>query len=285
MLSFKKVEDIQKYLAEMKHKRRSIGFIPTMGALHSGHLSLIERAKSETSCVVVSIFVNPTQFNDVADLEKYPRTITNDILKLTQVDTDILFLPPVHEVYPKNLETKLSLDFGTLATVMEGEFRPGHFDGMAEVVNRLLEIVQPDKIYMGQKDFQQATIVRNMLKQTDSNTELIMCPIVRETDGLAMSSRNVRLTDEDRLNAPMISKFLTEIVNNAETISFEILKTNFRKKINSLPNFKLEYIEIVDGITLQTVEKYTDSDYIVVCMATWVGEIRLIDNFILKNTD
>ncbi len=282
MLNFKKVEDLQQYLEDVKQKRRSIGFIPTMGALHDGHLSLIKRAKEETSCVVVCIFVNPTQFNDTADLDKYPRTIANDILQLTSVETDVLFFPDVEEVYPKGLNTKLELDFGQLATVMEGEFRPGHFDGMAQVVNRLLEIVKPNKLFMGQKDFQQAAIVRSMLKQTESNTELIICPIVREMDGLAMSSRNVRLTTENRKNAPKISKLLIELGTKIKRENFDKLKEEFAKEINSLPEFKLEYIDIVDGITLQSVDAYDDSDFIVVCIATWAGKIRLIDNYILK---
>ena len=208
MILFKKVEHLQLFIASQKQKKQKVGFVPTMGALHNGHLSLIRQAKDENNLVVCSIFVNPTQFNDASDLEKYPRTASKDIQLLTSVSCDVLFMPPVEEVYPKGLNTTLELDFGELATVMEGKFRPGHFDGMAQVVNRLLNIVLPHNLYMGQKDFQQLTIVRSMLKQIGSDINLVMCPIVREEDGLAMSSRNVRLTSKHRELALILSQTL-----------------------------------------------------------------------------
>ncbi len=282
MFLFKKVADLQKYVDTKRAEGQIIGFVPTMGALHDGHLSLIEQSKQQSDLTVCSIFVNPTQFNDKKDLDKYPRTIGNDIDLLTSKDTDVLFLPPVGEVYPAGLDTSLTLDFGGLEKVMEGEFRPGHFDGMAQVVWRLLNIVAPDKLFMGQKDFQQLTIVRNMLKQLQSDVELIMCPIVREEDGLAMSSRNVRLPDSHRAAAPILNKILLKAKAMMGEKSPEEISKWAMEELQQ-PDFKPEYVEIIDGIDLQKVDNFEDSDFIVACMAVWVGEVRLIDNLIFKS--
>ncbi|MEM1320921.1 MAG: pantoate--beta-alanine ligase [Bacteroidota bacterium] len=281
MYLFKKVSDLQHHLHQLRAGGRKIGFAPTMGALHQGHLSLIRRAAAENDCTVCSIFVNPTQFNDAADLEKYPRTAANDIHLLTSKGNNVLFMPPVEEVYPPDLDTKISFSFGPLAAVMEGAHRPGHFEGMAQVVKRLLDIVQPDGLYMGQKDFQQLAIVRSMLKQLGSGIDLVMCPIIREEDGLAMSSRNVRLDPALRPQAALLSQTLqkTKALQDQQSpaeISAAALNTLTR------PGFRPEYFEIVDGRSLQRLHRFEETDFAVACTAVWVGEVRLIDNLILK---
>lgn len=282
MILFKKEYQIQNYLDALKLDKKSIGIVPTMGALHDGHLSLIRKAKEENDCVVCSIFVNPTQFNAVADLEKYPRTAAKDIELLASVDTDILLMPSVEEVYPEGLDTTLKLDFGKLATTMEGEFRPGHFDGMAQVVNRFLNMVQPNSLYMGQKDFQQITIVRNMLTQLESKVKLVMCPIMRYEDGLAMSSRNVRLTPENRNLAVKISQTLSEVKKLVGNKTPKEVKSWAMQEL-SIPEFKPEYFEIVDGITLQPIDEFNETNFAVACTAVWAGDVRLIDNMVLKS--
>jgi pantoate--beta-alanine ligase len=281
MILFKKEHLLQNYLISLKLDKKSIGLIPTMGALHDGHLSLIQKAKEENDCVVCSIFVNPTQFNETADLEKYPRTAAKDIELLTSVGTDILLMPPVEEVYPKELDTTLQLDFGKLATLMEGEFRPGHFDGMAQVVNRLSNMVQPDSLYMGQKDFQQITIVRSMLTQLKSEIKLVMCPIKREENGLAMSSRNVRLTPENRTLAVKVSQTLLGVKQMIDEKTPKEVKDWAMKEL-SIPEFRLEYFEVVDGVSLKPIDDFSETNFAVACTAVWAGEVRLIDNMVLK---
>lgn len=281
MLVFKKVAELQQWLNEARKSGKKVGFAPTMGALHEGHLSLVHAAKSECDLAVVSIFVNPTQFNDPSDLEKYPRMPEKDIALLISADCDVLFMPPVEEVYPPGLELGVVLDFGALDQVMEGEFRPGHFLGMATVVKRLLDIVEPHCLYMGQKDFQQFTIVQDMLHQLGSDIQLRRCPTTREADGLAMSSRNLRLSPELRRSAPEIYRSMqaakTELEHepaaNVQERALERLKT---------VGLQPEYFDIVDGATLLPVEHYTDSDFIVICVAAWAGEVRLIDNLVVK---
>lgn len=282
MILFKKGHQLQNYLATLKSDKKSIGLVPTMGALHEGHLSLIQKAKEENDCVVCSIFVNPTQFNETTDLEKYPRTAAKDIELLTSVGTDVLLMPPVEEVYPKGLNTTLELDFGELATLMEGEFRPGHFDGMAQVVNRLSNMVQPDSLYMGQKDFQQITIVRSMLTQLKSEIKLVMCPIKREENGLAMSSRNVRLTPENRTLAVKVSQTLLGAKKMIGEKTPKEVKGWAMKEL-SISEFKPEYFEVVDGISLQPIDDFSETNFAVACTAVWAGEVRLIDNMVLKS--
>ena len=282
MILFKKEHQLQYYLNTLRLNKKSIGLIPTMGALHEGHLSLIRKAKEENDCVVCSVFVNPTQFNNDADLEKYPRTEANDIELLTSIDTDIIFMPSVEEVYPKELNTTLELDFGELATTMEGEFRPGHFDGMAQVVNRFLNMVQPHSLYMGQKDFQQITIVRNMLIQLGSEVRLVMCPILRQDNGLAMSSRNVRLTPENRALAVKVFQTLSAAKNLIDKKTPKEIEEWAMQELN-IPKFRPEYFSIVDGITLQLIEDFGKTNSAVACTAVWAGDVRLIDNMILKS--
>jgi pantoate--beta-alanine ligase len=282
MLLFKKVYDLQKYLTALKAKGNQVGFVPTMGALHRGHISLINRSKADNEVTVASIFVNPTQFNDPKDLAKYPRTPERDMEMLIESGCDILFMPSPEEVYPNGTAPFQKFNFGKLDRVLEGTFRPGHFDGMAQVVNRLLEIVKPNKLYMGQKDFQQVSIVASMLQQTKLKTELVMCAIMREEDGLAMSSRNVRLALEDRAAAPLIHKTLKEASEMVGEFSPSEIQRMTVQKLRAEPHFRLEYFEIVDGRTLLPIQLFEDTDFAVALTALWVGEVRLIDNMILK---
>ncbi len=287
MIIFKKVADLRQWLAS---QTSPIGFAPTMGALHEGHLELIRMAKREGCLAVASIFVNPTQFNDPKDLEKYPRTAEKDTALLLTAQCDVLFMPPVEEVYPPGQDLTIDLDFKQLDKVMEGEFRPGHFKGMATVVNRLLDIVRPDKLYMGQKDFQQLSIVRDMIRQLALPVELVMCPTVREPDGLAMSSRNVRLSPEMRAAAPVIHETLqwAKTALKQDLPVTEIKKEAFQRLSGA--GLRPEYFEIVDGVSLEAIPPkgalvFLDGQGtrgpIVACTAVFAGEVRLIDNFVL----
>jgi pantoate--beta-alanine ligase len=282
MFIFKKVADLQAWLNAQRAKGKRIGFAPTMGALHDGHLELIRLAKRDGCLAVASIFVNPTQFNDPKDLEKYPRTPEKDAALLISADCDVLFMPPVEEVYPPGLDVTIDLDFRQLDKVMEGEFRPGHFKGMATVVHRLLDIVQPQRLYMGQKDFQQLSIVRDMIRQLNLPVELVMCPTRREADGLAMSSRNVRLTPEMRAAAPVIFQTLSWAKTAMEKgqPAAEIQAEAMQKLADS--GLRPEYFDMVDGVSLLPVKGWDNSDFIVACVAAFAGEVRLIDNLVLK---
>lgn len=278
MLIFKKVADLQRWIS---NQQTPIGFAPTMGALHDGHLELIRMAKRDGCLAVASIFVNPTQFNDPKDLEKYPRTPEKDAALLISADCDALFIPPVPEVYPPGENLTINLDFNQLDKVMEGEFRPGHFKGMATVVHRLLDIVRPQRLYMGQKDYQQLSIVRDMIAQLQMDVELIMCPTVRETDGLAMSSRNVRLSPAMRAAAPAIYQTLqwakTALSTGQPAQAIQAAAMETLSKADMRP----EYFEIVDGVTLLNVTDKNSSNFIVACTAAFAGEVRLIDNIVL----
>lgn len=284
MLLFKRVSDLQKHLNSLKNKGLNIGFVPTMGALHRGHISLIDRSRADCDVTVASIFVNPTQFNNVTDLEKYPRTAERDIEMLAESGCDILFMPDVSEVYPNGMTPSVKFNFGKLDRVLEGVFRPGHFEGMAQVVHRLLEITHPNRLYMGQKDFQQAAIVGRMLELMKSETQLVACPIQREPDGLAMSSRNARITPEDRSKVALIYQTLAEAADRVGEYNPSDVQRLALTKLKSEPTFKVEYFEIVDGRTLLPIQLFEDTDYAVALVAVWVGEVRLIDNMILKQT-
>jgi len=268
MYIFKKVADIQEFIATERKKGLKVGFVPTMGALHMGHIS--------------SIFVNPTQFDNADDLQKYARNLPKDAEMLGRAKVEVLFAPSVQEIYPPGLETEVNLKFGGLTKVMEGRFREGHFEGMVQVVNRLLDIVKPDSLYMGQKDFQQAAIVNNMLVQQESNIKLVICPIIREAHGLAMSSRNERLESEDRQKAKAIQEALLQLKENISSKDLETLKKEAVAHLVAV-GFKPDYLEIVDGDSLQHITKYEDSKYIVACVAAYMKDVRLIDNMILRN--
>lgn len=279
MLIFKKVNDLQAWISSLETQ---VGFAPTMGALHEGHLELIRMAKRDGCVAVASIFVNPTQFNDPKDLEKYPRTPEKDAALLITAGCDALFIPTVEEVYPPGEDFTINLDFKQLDKVMEGEFRPGHFKGMATVVHRLLDIVRPQRLYMGQKDYQQLSIVRDMIAQLQMDVELLMCPTVREADGLAMSSRNVRLSAEMRATAPVIYQTLqwakTALAEGQPAP--EIQQEALQKLSNA--GLRPEYFEIVDGVTLLNISAKNTSNFIVACTAAFAGDVRLIDNIVLQ---
>lgn len=272
---------LEKALAQFRKQGSTIGFVPTMGALHEGHLSLIRQALKKNDVVVCSIFVNPTQFNNATDLAKYPRTPQKDRVMLEKAGCTILYAPSVEEVYPENLETAVNFSFKGLDKMMEGKFRPGHFKGMAQVVKRLLDLVQPDDLYMGQKDFQQFTIVAHMLKTLKMKTKLVVCPILREENGLAMSSRNERLRPDLRSRAALIYKTLKAAKSKLKTMDLREIEKWALQKMR-VPDFTPEYFSIVDGYTLKPVENTADHDYIVACTAVWAGDVRLIDNMIFK---
>ena len=271
-----KTDELKKVIAEYRSNGKSVGLVPTMGALHDGHISLVKRCLNENECCVVSIFVNPTQFNDKNDLKHYPRTPKEDCELLESVGCTIVFAPEVEEMYPEE-DTRI-FNLGSVAEVMEGKFRPGHFNGVAQIVSKLFYAVEPDKAYFGEKDFQQIAVIRAMENEIKTGVEIIDVPIVRESDGLAMSSRNRRLTENQRKNAPKIwetlSKSYTFAQNHSvkETIDFVV------STLNDIPEFKVEYYEIVDADTLQPISDWNSTRRAVGCIATFCGEIRLIDN-------
>lgn len=276
-------EQLTSAVTRLKLEGKTIGFVPTMGSLHPGHLSLVEEAHKNTDVVVVSIFVNPNQFNNPDDLKNYPRDLDKDIKLLKATDCELLFVPSVKDIYPE--EDNRIFDFGQVDKVMEGRFRPGHFNGVAQVVSRLFEIVKPDKAFFGLKDFQQIAVIKQMVKQLDLGVEIVACPIVRESDGLAMSSRNLLLQPGDRKKAPIIAQTLFDSCNFVQNHSVEETQNFVIDAINGEKSFKIEYFEIVDGETLQSVENWKDSRYIIGCIAVFAGEVRLIDNVIYKNSE
>lgn len=276
MQLYSTIHDLQRALSKDRNAGKSIGFVPTMGALHQGHLELVKRSVSENGVTVVSIFVNPTQFNDSNDLLKYPRTLEADCDLLRSAACTCVFAPEAKEIYPE--PDIRQFEFGNLVTGMEGRFRPGHFNGVAQVVSRLFDIVKPDKAYFGEKDFQQLAIVRELVRQLDLKVQIIPYPIVREKDGLAMSSRNSRLNKNQRKQAVVISKTLFESREMWKKYSVPDLKQWVIDRINVSPELQVEYFEIVNRFTLQPVEKWEDTDYPVGCIAVFAGEVRLIDN-------
>jgi len=282
MITFDNVQKFQSKIAELKKQGKTIGFAPTMGALHNGHIALMDASNKENDITVCSIFVNPTQFNEASDLEKYPRTLEADQKLLKKNGVDIVLAPPVDEVYPKNLNTNLKIDFDGLDKEMEGEFRPGHFEGVAQVVKRLLDIVQPDALYMGQKDFQQFTLINFMIDHLNIPTQLRVIPIFREESGLAMSSRNVRLTPKHKDQAAIIHKTLKAVKRKKYHASSEELEAYALKRLSKIEGFKPEYFTIADARTLRSIKDVKDSDYVVACTAVWAGEVRLIDNMVLR---
>lgn len=255
---------------------KKIGLVPTMGALHSGHGSLVEQAVAENEVVVVTIFVNPTQFNDSADLLKYPRTLEADCALLEQVGATIVFAPSVEEVYPAP-DTRL-FSYPPLDSVMEGAFRPGHFNGVCQVVSKLFSMVNPDRAYFGEKDFQQLAVIREMTKQLQLPIQIVGCPIVREEDGLAMSSRNMRLSAKEREYALEISRTLFKSCNFATTHTVEETKHFVEEAIGQATGLTLEYFELVDGYTLQPIESWDEATLVVGCITAFCGDVRLIDN-------
>lgn len=278
MILLHTIKDLKNLLQNFKTEGKKIGFVPTMGALHAGHLSLVDNSVKENDTTVVSIFVNPTQFNDKADLEKYPRTLDADCELLNKNKVDIVFAPSVEEIYPEP-DTRV-FDFGNIDKVMEGAHRPGHFNGVAQVVSRLFDIVEPDNAYFGEKDFQQIAVIKDMVRQLATPLKIVTVPIVREDSGLALSSRNQRLSVEQKQNATNIYKNLTESkeakLSVKETIDF--VSTN----INNIEGLTVEYFDIVDGNSLKSINSWDDTSYAVGCIAVFCGEVRLIDNITYK---
>lgn len=260
--------------------RSGIGFVPTMGALHAGHRSLVERARRECATVVVSVFVNPTQFNDKTDLKNYPRTPEADLRLLEEVGADYVFMPSVEEVYPEP-DTR-TFDFGMIDKVMEGATRPGHFNGVAQVVSRLFDLVKPAKAYFGEKDFQQIAVIREMVRQLRIPVEIIPCPIVRGEDGLALSSRNTLLDTDHRTAAPYIYKVLMAAVEKSHQTTPDQLAAWVTAQVESNPLLKVIYFQVVDAATMQQVRTWEESPAIQGCIAVQAGDIRLIDNIKLR---
>ncbi|MBE6342317.1 MAG: pantoate--beta-alanine ligase [Lentimicrobiaceae bacterium] len=270
------IVDIQRFVEEKHNLGLKVGFVPTMGALHEGHISLINRAKKENDIVVCSVFVNPIQFNNPADLEKYPRTPEKDITKLEQAGCDAVFMPTADEMYPNKVEDHY--DFGEIEHVMEGACRPGHFNGVAIVVRKLFEIVNPNKAYFGEKDFQQLAIIKKMVRDLNMNLEIVPCPIVRENDGLAMSSRNVRLNEAERAIAPKIFATLNDAISKKDALSPSEMKKYTLDKYAEIKEFDVEYVEITDEINLKSLENWNECDHARIFVALQLGPVRLIDN-------
>jgi pantoate--beta-alanine ligase len=268
--------ELKMVLDEVRSQGLTVGFVPTMGALHSGHISLVDQAGQQTDFVVVSIFVNPTQFNDPKDLERYPRTLENDMMLLEPSACRLVFAPSVLEMYPET-DTR-TFDFGPVERVMEGVHRPGHFNGVAQIVSKLFEAVEPNKAFFGLKDFQQLVIIKNMVKQLNMNIVIVPCAIVRETDGLAMSSRNMLLEPEQRANAPLISKTLLKALELKGQMTVDELRKWVVETIDQNPYLETEYFEIVDDEQLQPVSNWDEKSNKVGCITVHCGKVRLIDN-------
>ena len=276
----KTVIELKERLKTHRDSGKTIGFVPTMGALHKGHGVLVRHSVKGNDITVVSIFVNPTQFNNSDDLDLYPRTPEKDYDLLNGLGVDIVFYPSVREIYPK--PDNRVFDFGGLDKVLEGEYRPGHFNGVAQVVSKLFNIVLPDKAYFGEKDFQQLAIVKQMVKQLNMTVEIIGIPIVREQSGLAMSSRNQRLTEEEKVTASAIYRVLKESVSMITEYSPEIISSRVVEELNSIAGLRVEYFSIVDSVSLETVTSWNSAESIVGCIAVFCGEVRLIDNIRYK---
>ncbi len=277
---------METFVANAHKKGQSIGFVPTMGALHAGHISLVEGAVAENDVTVVSVFVNPTQFNNPDDLATYPRDEESDFKLLAQAGISVAFAPQVDEIYPGGVENrhKKTFNLGFASSVMEGKYRPGHFQGVAEVVSRLFGIVRPTRAYFGEKDFQQIAVIRNMVETEGINVEIVPCPIKRGDDGLALSSRNALLTPAQRNVAPEIHRALAQSVQYAKDHSVKATHDTVVEQINAVPDMQVEYFEIVDGRTLLPVEEWSESPWVVGCITVYCGKVRLIDNICYKKT-
>lgn len=283
MQVFHKIVELQNKLFEDRKNGKSVGLVPTMGALHEGHASLVKKSVKDNDVTVVSVFVNPTQFNDPKDLSSYPRDIKADCKLLEEVGADYVFTPSVEEMYPTP-DTR-HFEFPPISTVMEGAHRPGHFNGVCQVVSRLFYITRPDKAYFGEKDWQQIAVVKAMVRSLNLNVKIVECPIIRDTDGLARSSRNALLSADEREIAPNIFKALKESIEYSKKHNINETHDYVVEKINSVNGLEVEYFEIVDGNTLQKVSDWNDSDYIVGCITVYCGKrpVRLIDHIKYKS--
>lgn len=270
------VNELKSAVGALKAEGRSVGFVPTMGALHDGHISLINRARADNDIVVVSVFVNPTQFNNPDDLRTYPRTEEADCARLRDAGVDVAFLPSVEEMYPEP-DTRV-FDLGPVAEVMEGAMRPGHFNGVAQVVSRLFAMVEPDRAYFGEKDFQQIAVIRRMVELEGFDIDIVACPIKREADGLALSSRNVRLTPHQREVAPNIHRILEESRDYYLTLSVDEVRHKVIDAINAYPEMEVEYYDIVNAADMQPITEWSQCADAVGCITVYLGDVRLIDN-------
>ena len=282
MKLYRKIVELQNDLFEARKDGKSVGLVPTMGALHEGHASLIRKSAAENDVTVVSVFLNPTQFNDPADLERYPRNLEADCELIEQAGGTVVFAPSVSEMYPA--EDTRHFDFPPVSTVMEGAKRPGHFNGVCQVVSRLFYIVRPDRAYFGEKDWQQIAVIKCLVKYLGLNIRIVECPIIRDEDGLAKSSRNTLLAADERAIAPNIYKVLRESVKWANTLDVKAVHDRVVSEINAIEGLEVEYFSIVDGNTLQDVQSWNDSKYIVGCITVYCGKtpIRLIDHIKYK---
>lgn len=278
MKIIRSAKEVVEYLQKIRASKQFIGFVPTMGALHDGHLALVKRAKQETDFVVVSVFVNPTQFNNASDFEKYPDQIDKDLDLLSAAGVDCAFVPTVDQLYPQ--KSLLKFDFGYLEHIMEGKFRPGHFNGVATVVSKFFNFVSPDKAYFGQKDIQQVAVIKAMVVALSFQLELVVVPTLREESGLAMSSRNQRLTSAQFDQASVIYKVLTRLKNQLlEGGDFNSLQQKESCELEQKGGFKVEYLELVDASTLENVVVVESGEY-AICIAAYLGDVRLIDNLV-----
>ncbi|HTB24352.1 MAG TPA: pantoate--beta-alanine ligase [Puia sp.] len=281
MILFKKSEDLRKWLTGQKNKGDRTGFVPTMGALHEGHISLVEACRSQTDLCICSIFVNPAQFNDRNDFEKYPVSLEKDIEMLAKAGTDLIFVPSVHEIYPKGDTGLETYNLGYLETILEGHYRPGHFQGVCQVMSRLLDIVRPEYLFMGQKDFQQCLVVKRLISLLSLTVEFRTVPTVREEDGLALSSRNRRLTAEQRRYAPAIFqalKYIRDSLHSGDTSQ----AVEAARQILDAAHFKTDYISISNAEDLQPVQVFDGKVKTLALIAAFQGEVRLIDNMLLN---
>lgn len=280
MLIFHKISDLKQHLADLRAKGKKIGFVPTMGALHQGHISLVTISKQQTDITVCSIFVNPTQFNNPEDLKHYPRTPESDSKLLESAGCDILYMPEVKDIYPENDTRKFT--FGYLDTILEGATRPGHFNGVGQVVSILLEGIQPDKAFFGSKDYQQVMVVKSLVKQLNLPVEIVPCPILREADGLAMSSRNMRLSPVERIIAGMVPDIMQQANLIIKEKGIEAAKQFVAEIVSKVSIMKLDYFEVCDAETLNSLNEFNPQQKTVSLIAVFVGNIRLIDNWMIE---
>jgi pantoate--beta-alanine ligase len=276
---FNSRQAVHNYLNELRASGKSIGFVPTMGALHAGHLSLIKLARQKADVIVCSIFVNPTQFNDIKDLENYPRPIEDDIRKLEEVNCNVLFIPGVSEMY--NSAEKWNMELGNFDNILEGKIRPGHYQGVTQIVKKLFDTINPHYAFFGQKDYQQFMVISYMVKKLRVKTKLVLCPIIRESDGLAMSSRNIYLSPDDRKNALALSKALTKVKERYKTKTIPQIKKEVESYLKSAPGIEIEYFEIFNANSFEATSSKRPASLIAL-VAAKVGSIRIIDNMILK---
>ena len=282
MIIFKRSKDLRSHINKARHQGLSTGFVPTMGALHKGHLSLIAKSKKDADITICSIFVNAVQFNNKEDFDKYPSSIENDILLLEESGCDILFIPTANEVYPDAASKNKHYELGHLEKILEGEFRPGHFQGVCLVVERLLNIVEPDYLFLGQKDYQQCLVIKSLVKQMDKKVKVVVCPILREKNGLAMSSRNLRLNEEQKQIAAALYKTLMCIKENLGIRNFPQLKTEAINKLEK-KGFKVDYLELAKSKNLTIIDDIDKPKGVIILTAAFLNNVRLIDNILIKD--